>query len=90
MVRISKQVVSNADLNVSVFIEHYELPVSLSKLAYRDPDFMKLVISIYRDYYNEGPLLAVPGSPWNSRERPLTRNNTFHAGENQYTVFISA
>jgi len=38
MVRISKQVVSNAALNVSVFIEHYELPVSLSKLAYRNPD----------------------------------------------------
>jgi len=38
MVRISKQVVSNADLNVFVFIEHYELPVSISKLAYRDPD----------------------------------------------------
>ena len=38
MVRISKQVASKEDLNVSVFIEHYELPVSFSKLAYRDSD----------------------------------------------------
>jgi hypothetical protein len=73
MVRISKQVVSNADLNVSVFIEHYELPVSLSKLAYRDPDLMQLVISIYRDYYSEGPLLAVLRSSPQRIKWPLTR-----------------
>ena len=74
MVRLSKQVVSNADLNVSVFIEHYELPVSLSKLAYRDPGLMQLVISIYRDYYNEGRLLAESTSSQKHDERLLSGN----------------
>ena len=59
MVRRSKQVVSNADLNVSVFIEHYELPVSLSKLAYGTQFYIAAVYISLLDQCHQGPQRAV-------------------------------